>query len=55
MSQRRSSLRNSFVLGASGLVGLLGMLDKPSLANIRAVDAPLFPLADRHFSPASEP
>jgi hypothetical protein len=38
MSQERRSLGISFVLGAFGLVSFLAMLDKPSVANIRAVD-----------------
>ncbi|HEY6843085.1 MAG TPA: hypothetical protein VI391_02880 [Thermoanaerobaculia bacterium] len=34
----RSSLRVFFVLTAFGVLSLLAMLDRPSLANVRAVD-----------------
>jgi hypothetical protein len=38
MSDRRTSLRISFVLFAFGLISSLGMLSRSSLASIRAVD-----------------
>src|SRR5437016_4949720 len=38
MTDRRSSLRVFFVLCAFGVLSLLSMLSRPSLANIRAVD-----------------
>ena len=38
MSDRAESLWIFFVLCAFGLVSLLGMLGRPSLASIRAVD-----------------
>ena len=38
MNDRRTFGRILFVLGAFGLVSLLAMLSRPSLANIRAVD-----------------
>lgn len=38
MSSRRESFRVAFVLAAFGLLSLLSMLGRPSLANILAVD-----------------
>jgi hypothetical protein len=38
MSPRRESFRVAFVLAAFGLLSLLSMLARPSLATIRAVD-----------------
>jgi hypothetical protein len=38
MSPGRESLRVVFVLTAFGLLSLLSMLTRPTLANIRAVD-----------------
>ena len=38
MRSRRQSFRVAFVLAAFGLLSLLSMLVRPSLANIRAVD-----------------
>ena len=38
MSDRAESLRIFFVLCAFGLLSLLSMLSRPSLASIRAVD-----------------
>ena len=38
MKDRRDFLRIFFVLGAFGLMSLLAMLTRPTLANIRAVD-----------------
>ncbi len=38
MSSRRESLRVVFVLTAFGLLSLVSMLARPSLATIRAVD-----------------
>ena len=38
MKSRRESFRVAFVLAAFGLLSLLSMLGRPSLANIRAVD-----------------
>jgi hypothetical protein len=38
MSSRRESFRVPFVLAAFGLLSLLSMLARPTLATIRAVD-----------------
>ena len=38
MGDRRASLRVFFVLVAFGVLSLLAMLSRPSLANVRAVD-----------------
>ena len=38
MSHRRGSVRIFFVLAAFGMLSALGMLGRPSLAGIRAVD-----------------
>ncbi|GAA5004997.1 hypothetical protein FNZ56_06535 [Pseudoluteimonas lycopersici] len=38
MSSRRESFRVAFVLAAFGLLSLLSMLARPSLATVRAVD-----------------
>ena len=38
MADRRASLRVFFVLVAFGVLSLLAMLSRPSLANVRAVD-----------------
>lgn len=38
MSSRRESLRVVFVLASFGLLSLLSMLARPSLATVRAVD-----------------
>jgi hypothetical protein len=38
MSPRRESFRVAFVLAAFGLLSLLSMLARPSLATVRAVD-----------------
>ena len=38
MNDRTTSIRIFFVLSAFGVVSLLGMLSRPSFANIRAVD-----------------
>jgi hypothetical protein len=38
MSKERRLLPVIFVSGASALVGLLGLLGRPSVANIRTVD-----------------
>jgi hypothetical protein len=38
MRSRRESYRVAFVLAGFGLLSLLGMIGRPSLASIRAVD-----------------
>jgi hypothetical protein len=38
MSPRRESFRVAFVLAAFGLLSLISMLARPSLATVRAVD-----------------
>jgi hypothetical protein len=38
MRSRRESYRVAFVLAGFGLLGLLGMIGRPSLATIRPVD-----------------
>lgn len=38
MRSRRQSFRVAFVLAAFGLLSLLSMIGRPSLASIRAVD-----------------
>jgi len=38
MSSRRESFRVAFVLAAFGLLSLCSMLDRPTIATIRAVD-----------------
>jgi hypothetical protein len=38
MSSRRDSLRVAFVLAAFGLLSLISMVARPTLATIRAVD-----------------
>jgi hypothetical protein len=38
MNGRRPFLRMFFVLLAFGLISLLAMIDRPTMANIRAVD-----------------
>ena len=38
MSSRRESFRVAFVLAAFGLLSLFSMLDRPTIATIRAVD-----------------
>ena len=38
MSDQRGFLRTFFVLAAFGLLSLLAMLGRPSLADVRAVD-----------------